>query len=194
MENTKIIGIDYGSNLAGTTVICYSENRNFSFLQSKAKANADNMIINTCMKIKPDYVFIDAPLSLPESYFEQNPVVPDYFFRKCDRLLKAMSPMFLGGLTARAIQLKYHLNKQNIGVYETYPARQAEELQIKNYKKKEIAEVVTKINESYDLSANPDVIINTHQLDALLAYIGGIRFLKNISKVFGSEKEGLIYI
>ena len=194
MKTKKIMGIDYGSKLAGTTVICHKNKDQVCFIQSEKRKNSDKLIIENCVSLKPDYIFIDAPLSLPASYCNNNERSPDFFFRDCDRHLNAMSPMFLGGLTARAIQLKYHLNQQNIEVFETYPARQAEELHVKNYKKEPLTTLVTVINNRYNLSIRTADLKNIHYLDALLAYIGGIRFVGHSSLVFGNEQEGLIYV
>ena len=34
-------GIDYGSKLAGTTVICFAHNKHLEFIQSEKKQDAD---------------------------------------------------------------------------------------------------------------------------------------------------------
>lgn len=88
------LGIDYGSKLAGTTAICYQEGDALTIIQSEKKQDADRFINDTVESLKPEQIFIDAPLSLPAAYFGNG---DDYFYRDCDRQLKAMSPMFLGG-------------------------------------------------------------------------------------------------
>jgi uncharacterized protein len=92
-------------------------------------------------------VCIDAPLSLP-GVFTGLAGCDDYFYRASDRALRAMSPMFLGGLTARAMRLANHSasrlarraaqreHEQNdehghIHFYETYPAEAARRLALK---------------------------------------------------------------
>ena len=41
MVNKIHLGIDYGSKLAGTTVICFEKNKQLHFLQSEKKKDAD---------------------------------------------------------------------------------------------------------------------------------------------------------
>ena len=113
-------GIDYGSKLAGTTVICFDENEKLNFRQSEKKQDADAFLEKLISEKQPDSVFIDAPLSLPNAYFGKG---EDYFYRKCDREVGGMSPMFLGGLTARAIKLKSKSETPECPFYEIYPAQ-----------------------------------------------------------------------
>ena len=105
-----IIGVDYGSKLAGTTVIAYNMGDGIRLERSKKNQDADQMIIDFVAEYNPQVIGIDAPLSLPGVYtglvgFE------DYHYRACDKALKAMSPMFLGGLTARAMNSGHQLRK-----------------------------------------------------------------------------------
>jgi uncharacterized protein len=44
--------------------------------------------------LQPARIFMDAPLSLPQVFF--GPSGNEFFYRRCGRELKAMSPMFLG--------------------------------------------------------------------------------------------------
>ena len=41
-----LVGIDYGSKLAGTTVIAYTQENEVHFMSSVKKQDADQMIIN----------------------------------------------------------------------------------------------------------------------------------------------------
>lgn len=192
----NICGIDYGSKLAGTTVICsWQVNSNkLSFDYSEKKKDADIFLKKKLLESKPTFVFIDAPLSLPLVY-QNCPGYNDYFFRKVDRSLQAMSPLFLGGLTARAMKLKADL--PSFTFYETYPAAQAKRLQIKllGYKTKvtQIEPVVTTISNYYPTFDIPS-LNNWHAVDALLAFIGAYRFFKKEHLVVGDATEGLVYI
>lgn len=69
------------------------------------------LILNTIEKYSINLVCIDAPLSLPGVYFDKNKF-HDYLYRKCDNACKAMSPMFVGAFTARAIQLQKLLEEK----------------------------------------------------------------------------------
>jgi len=119
------MGIDYGAKKAGTTAICYQEgNRLFTSLSVKG-ADADDFCFQQIERLRPEFIMIDAPLSLPDAYFGKG---DDFFYRQCDRELNAMSPMFLGGLTARAMRLADQLKSRQMLVYETYPRALASEL------------------------------------------------------------------
>lgn len=190
----KYIGIDFGSQNAGTTVICYIENKNIKFISSEKNKSADDFLVKQIKILNPEIIFIDAPLSLPQAYFQESN--DDYFYRICDKELKAMSPMFLGGLTARAIKLK---NKfKEIQFIETYPSYKAEILGLKNleYKKenKYIPVNLEKVVEEYHLKINPQDIKNWHYFDSLLCYLSGIDYSNNKHLTFGEEKEGLIIV
>lgn len=197
MEST-ILGIDYGSKLAGTTVVAYQNKKNIvQFLISEKKKDADIFLINAVAALQPKYIFFDAPLSLPGVYTMPNEY-DDYFYRKGDKLLKGMSPMFLGGLTARAIKLKQIFIQKNITVFETYPAIHAQrfELKILNYKKQlqYLPDIIKKLQTLLPFSFDNQQITSWHHVDALLAFYSGFRFLNGEIESFGEEKEGLIWI
>jgi len=187
------IGIDYGSKLAGTTVICFHLEGQLKFLQSEKKHNADLLIKNFVKEYHPSKIFLDAPLSLPSAFYGNG---NDFFYRECDRKLKAMSPMFLGGLTARAVKLKHELAQNGIEFFESYPKALANFLGLNEigYKKDKIPcdliidTVLTNFN--LTLEAKPS---NWHQFDSLLVWIIGYRFSSNEVQKIGDENEGLIY-
>ncbi|MEM6380094.1 MAG: DUF429 domain-containing protein, partial [Bacteroidota bacterium] len=131
------VGIDYGSKMAGTTVIAFARaDGKIEFYQSEKKKDADKMIETWLMEHSIKLVFIDAPLSLPKVY--QKPTASgNYFYRKADAELRAMSPMFLGGLTARAMRLKAVLSEEACQLFEVYPGQLAKHLELpkEKYKK-----------------------------------------------------------
>ena len=192
-HNKVIIGIDYGSKLAGTTVICAAQDGVLHFFQSTKKQDADKFILDTVELFKPKLIVIDAPLSLPRAYFDDS---KDFFYRACDRKLSAMSPMFLGGLTARAIKLKSNLEEQKIRVLEGYPKALVEHLGLKiHYLKKDKTAIpffLSKLNPSVPIKHN--TISNWHQVDALLAWIIAYRATQKKALKIGNSKEGIIYI
>ncbi len=68
-ERSRLIGIDYGSKLAGTTALAYLSPTGVAIpLQSTAKKDADAFILQHLESLPPHQVFIDAPLSLPGKY------------------------------------------------------------------------------------------------------------------------------
>lgn len=190
-EKQKIIGIDYGSKLAGTTVICYNNNNKIQTLQSEKKKDADAMILKFCDSYNPKLIFIDAPLSLPSAYF--NDTASDYFYREADKVTQAMSPMFIGGLTARAIKLKNALQAQNREVIETYPRQLVKHLSLEHFYKKDIKDFLQALETKIAMPNLPEVD-NWHSVDAILAYSSAQRFTEGKSELFGNPEEGVIYI
>lgn len=194
-EYNTLVGIDYGSKMAGTTVIAYIQNNQICLLQSIKKKDADQFVLDFFKDWHiPAHVFLDAPLSLPGAFFGKG---NDYFYRLADKAVQAMSPMFLGGLTARAIRLQDNLTKGNHLVKEVYPGYLARLLGLKEmgYKGDQttlpvLSEIIAKLL-PYPLEILPQ---NWHQFDALLALITGIRFANNQHQQFGDDSEGVIIV
>jgi predicted nuclease with RNAse H fold len=193
----RIVGINYGCKFSGTTVICYNTFHEVRFLVSSKNADADSFILNEILHIDPDIVLINAPLSLPGVYKHLNGYV-DYFFRKCDSEIKASSPMFAGGLTARAIGLKKLLNDFGYPVYETYPRKMAEilSLPVQLYK-----QAITDLDGMLDvfmkkacIALNKKLITTWNHFDSLLAFFSGLRYMARQNSVFGKADEGLVYV
>ncbi len=189
------LGIDYGAKLAGTTAICYEQAGQLHIQQSEKKKDADKFIQSVIGALKPTAVFIDAPLSLPLAYFGEG---DNYFYRDCDKVLRGMSPMFLGGLTARAVKLSKVYEKMGISFYETYPAQIVKHYLVditEGYKKQKVfLAAFCKILEQqlpYKLAELPT---NWHQVDSILAWWAGWRYENGEVKIYGQEKEGLIYV
>lgn len=189
----KWAGIDYGSKLAGTTVVCaVDETLHCIFYASVKGSDADTFIRETVLKHNIPEIFLDAPLSLPGKYFGKG---DSYFYRQADVELKAMSPMFLGGLTARAMQLKEELNNENVQVYESYPSALVKELNLEHYSKKGDSGDLKLFLQNLQLNGltwDATKILNWHHADALLAAFSGYRYFKNQAKMIGNPAEGLI--
>jgi len=179
------VGIDFGASKAGTTAICYLQSEWLQVVQSIKGENADQFLRQQLDIIKPEQVFIDAPLSLPGGYFQMN---DDYMFRRCDRELSAMSPMFLGGLTARAMKLKAELKRCEF--FETYPTALARQLEIKSYKERPPVWNDLERCLPYPLKKPSSI----HGYDAVLAWLSGYRHAKSEALEFGDEHEGVIVV
>lgn len=198
VNRQPFIGIDYGSKLAGTTVVAFANNRNvIQFKTSEKKKDADKFLIKMVEEIQPEFIFLDAPLSLPGVY--NNPKkFDDYFYRKGDKILKGMSPMFLGGLTARAMRLKQQFENQGIKVIEIYPAIHAQRMELKSYNYKKqlqyIPDVISILDHNLPLKVDWKSIKTWHQVDALLAYYAGFRYMKGDAESFGDVEEGAIWV
>ncbi len=191
----NLAGIDFGARLAGTTAITFAQNFKFKIQACKKGEDADAWILKQIEKQTIKTVFIDAPLSLPPAYFDEES--NEFFYRQADAALGAMSPMFLGGLTARAMKMKRLLTAQNISVFETYPAALVRLiLPHSKFYKKDIQEFRKELHtaiRALELPALPR-FATFHQVDSMLAWISGYRHLTHQSNIVGSEKEGLIYI
>ena len=183
------VAIDYGAKLGGTTVVCFSKNRQLHFLQSEKKEDADAFLKKNITELNPGKIFIDAPLSLPGVYFEKG---DNYFYRKCDMEVKGMSPMFLGGLTARAMQLKSSFSSRVF--FEIYPAQVVRLLFSTNiYYKKEITLFCESLIKELPVDFF-EMPVNWHQVDAALGWLSGWRVEKGKVKKYGNEEEGIIYV
>ncbi len=190
-------GIDFGKKLSGNTVICEKSGDLTRFYRASKDTDADRFITGLIKDNRPDIIFIDAPLSLPGAYCDSE-TYQDYFYRLCDRQLNAMSPMFLGGLTARAISLKTEIEKMGIDIKETYPKALAKKYNLKScgYKvgNEFIKGCLSKLEEISYLKIDDYSVISWHHFDALLALIAAIRYSNKLHITYGDKYEGLIYI
>lgn len=192
-------GIDYGSKFTGNTVIAILEGMDILFMEVEKKVNADQFILNAANHFKPDWIFLDAPLSLPIVY--RDPEKGENFhFRQADLECRAMSPMFLGGLAARAMELKTELEAKDIPVFETYPRIRAKLLGLETLgyktKKSAIAPCLAQIKKGL----NPNLSLSTgdvktwHHLDALLALLSAMAHETEDCQVYGTLEEGRILV
>jgi len=202
-----LYGIDYGAKLAGTTVVAWLSGRTLQFSASAKKQNADRFLLDFFSDRPPGKIFIDAPLSLPKVYrrgsndsppassFATEEDLPDFHYRACDRALGAMSPMFLGGLTARAMKLAFQLRRDGHTVQETYPGMLARHLELttSGYKgdKKEIERCLNIAINTFDVTCPAELLLNWHHFDALLALSSALRHERREATIVGDE-EGLI--
>ncbi len=193
----KIAGIDYGSKLAGTTVVAVLEKDRAVWYQSAKKKDADAFLLEQLAQFSIQKVFLDAPLSLPGVYRDMS-AYDDFFYRKADKDLRAMSPMFLGGLTARAMRLQRQLQQNSIETREVYPAHLAKLLQLKalHYKQhsEHIAGVASHLANILPFTFDISLLHNWHQIDALLALYSAWRYEHNEHLTFGIVEEGQIIV
>ncbi|NBB20871.1 DUF429 domain-containing protein [Runella sp. CRIBMP] len=197
-------GIDYGSKTSGNTVVCYHDGQAIHFYEADKK-DADLFIIDWISKYnlaqnRPTLrtIFLDAPLSLPAVY-QSIAGFSNYHYRRCDVVLKAMSPMFLGGLTARAMELKQHLqDKMNVETQEVYPKAIAQILLPDHYHKKlttnEMEALCRRLSRVIPELCLAEYPKTQHQFDALLAWVSGYRFMNQQHLVFGDIQEGIIIV
>ncbi len=194
-----IIGIDYGAKMAGTTVIArmYDHNK-VDFFATAKNQDADQFIKDFIASNEDVWLaYLDAPLSLPKVYTESGSE-GNYFYREADKATGAMSPMFLGGLTARAMKLSVELGKLGVKVVETYPSKLAEVLKLKdkNYKKDrhQIAALCEELKEVSGFMFDNEEVVTWHHFDSLLCLYSAKRHEIQASMVFGDIEEGTITV
>lgn len=194
-----IIGIDYGAKMAGTTVIArmYDHNK-VDFFASAKNQDADQFIKDFIASNEDVWLaYLDAPLSLPKVY-SQCGSKGNYFYREADKATGAMSPMFLGGLTARAMKLSVELGILGVKVVETYPSKLAEVLKLKdkNYKKDrhQIAALCEELKEISGFMFDNEEVLTWHHFDSLLCLYSAKRHEIQASMVFGNVEEGTITV
>lgn len=197
MEDNHL-GVDFGAKLAGTTAAAMVQQGELHIWQCEKGQDADAWLLELALRLKPGVVYIDAPLTLPKVYGMEPPTpASDFFYRQADRELQAMSPMFLGGLTARAMRLRTLLATHGIGMLETYPseANRLLLLYLQGYKKDTAA--LPKYEQAIqDLLPYPlhTTLQNWHQLDAILCWQSGYRHALSKAILYGDSKEGRIIV
>ncbi len=191
----SIAGVDFGAKMAGTTAVTLLDGDQLVFMQSAKGKDADQWLVNIVTQYNISKVYIDAPLSLPGAYFG---IGNDYNFRQSDIELNAMSPMFLGGLTARAIKLNATLSKLQVQCTEVYPGgfiRQNHDLKML-YDKKKLTTILPLLDQlngflPHQLLEYPQ---NYHQLDSLICWFIGYKHITGSALSVGNPSEGLIWI
>lgn len=185
-------GIDFGARRSGNTAIAISVNQEVKFHQAEKGEDADAWIDDLMEKLPPEIIAIDAPLSLPSGWCGG---IGDLFYRQCDKEMKAMSPLFLGGLTGRAVRFKRGLKATKIKVIECYPKGFVNHLLKGEYPEinEGVETILEKLPDEIHLKVNkgPE---NEHQLDALMALVVAFRFRAQKAESHGKYGEGLIWI
>ena len=192
-----IAGIDYGSKNSGFTCASLLKQGKVFIYQAEKNKDADQSLKDFLVRYKPDVIGIDAPLSLP-GVLRGLKRFTNYHFRQADIEAKAMSPMFLGGLTARAIEIATWFNSAwGTQVIEVYPKLVSQELLLdtKRYKREEdyLPAAVRLLKNAVKWDLSDSKIENWHQFDSLLALYTTERFSNNIAQSLGNKQEGLIY-
>lgn len=195
MEPNMHIGIDFGSKLAGTTALCIGEAGEQLQVSSSEKGQDADLFLMAALEGKaPATLCIDAPLSLPLAYRQPNEN-SDFFYRKADRQAKAMSPLFLGGLTARACRLAQQWTKQGFVVFEGYPGGFIKTLnQAPAYKTTKSDLPAFRAFLESRLEQTIPELKSWHEADAVLAWWIACRIDRQIAQPIGDPNEGLIWI
>ncbi|WP_242918178.1 DUF429 domain-containing protein [Pontibacter liquoris] len=192
------VGIDFGARLAGTTALAAVNGQQVQVWQSESGQDADAFILELVRRLSARVLFIDAPLTLPAVYVQGTGAsAADFFYRAADKEVQGMSPMFLGGLTARAMKLRAELAPHGIAVLETYPRQLVRLLfpDLQGYKT--TAAALPAFSEALQqLLPFPlkEPVRNWHQFDSLLAWYSGYRHLQRQAVLYGEATEGRIIV
>lgn len=186
----ELVGIDLGARRSGNTAVCVREKSGFRFHRCAEGGDGDEWLKDLIAGIQPRSIYIDAPLSLPGAYFDRG---EDFSFRAADRLAGGMSPMFLGGLTARAMSLADLWRKGGIAVHEAYPSaliRHAwESLDIRP--RVAIPRSKLRLMAGMMLLPPPEPA-DRHEADSWLCWVIGLRHQRGEALSFGNAAEGVI--
>lgn len=68
-------GVDFGAKLAGTTAITYILEDQIKIAQTTKGQDADKWLVKIIKENNLDYIFIDAPLSLPGAFLEKETIL-----------------------------------------------------------------------------------------------------------------------
>jgi len=184
----KILGIDLAGSDKRNTGIAFKYNGKIVTTIVKT----DEEILSICENF--NYIFIDAPLSLPEG--KENIENRDgKHYRECDQMLRKMNikffPITLGPmrmLTSRGIKLYGKLLKKNKKVYEVFPGAFYDIMGISRKNKNEIIRFYEKLNIKIEKNK-----CSLDELDAIACFLTGFMFLNKKATLL-KGKDGCIII
>lgn len=186
-------GLDFGANRSGNTALAISDGRQIDFYQSRPKESADDWLEEMLVLFPPKIIAVDAPLSLPAGWCGGD---GDLFYRGCDKELQAMSPLFLGGLTARAVKMARKLRELGINVIECYPKGFVNHLLKGVYPEvgDDFGNLMYHLPPEHQTVTINNQPVNEHQLDALICLIIAFRYAEKATMKFGKYEEGIIHL
>lgn len=191
-----ILGVDFGSKRSGFTAAAALVEGNIHIYQCTKGDDADLWLQDLISRLEPNIVGIDAPLSLPGVYTGLDNC-DNYHYRHCDVQAGAMSPMFIGGLTARAMSFSHWLSSNfETKIIEVYPKLGAKRLELSTSYKKDkdyIGPAQKLVEREFEGCGLLNELENWHQFDAVLALLSTVRYAGGNAQKIGLEVEGLIY-
>lgn len=183
-----LAGLDFGAGLSGTSVLAIWDGGQVWLERERRGKPVDPWLLNRLRELKPEVLAIDAPLSLPGAYSGRG---RDFHFRRSDRLLGAMSPMFLGGLTARAMALRAATRDLHTRWVETYPSQVA---LLRLGRHRTDRETLYRDLQAQWPDASLPVPEDQHRMDALLALWVARLVREHRAVFFGDPREGIIAV
>jgi len=176
----KAIGIDLAGLATNPSGFAILEERKFK----TQVVHTDEQITYLCIINNPDIVAIDAPLSLP-----RRGSLRKADFSLIKRGLRVFPPRFGGMLllTARGIRLAEKLRSNKIKVIEVHP-RTSGLLLFKTGDRKQWLAQLRRDGFSFKGAES------RHEIDAVMAAVTGLLYLKNKVEEVGAQDEGTIII
>jgi len=176
----KVIGLDLSSNEDKFSGLCVL-NESLEVKTLLLKSNKE--IISYIKDLKPQLVAIDAPLSLPKSKG----------FRRCDKEvlklgIKLFPPLFIKSLTLRGIEIKKSLENLGFEVIEVYPGAFRGLLNLPKRK-----EIIKDTLIKWGIKGIR-IKVNLDELDAIIAALIGLMYLRKEAIILGDKEEGYIVI
>lgn len=196
----KVVGIDLtGSEKRPSGWCCLD----YDWAVTKC-IGSDEDLINETMKVKPDLVSIDSPLSIPSgrlSVGDDDPGRHEFgIMRKCERLLKKRGvnvyPSLIPSmqqLTARGMRLADHFRKLGVPVIESYPGAAQDIMGIP--RKGASLDYLSRGLELFGVKGNYLTEKVCHdELDAITSAVVGLFFWSGKFEAIGNEEEDYLII
>ncbi|SDL66904.1 Uncharacterized conserved protein YprB, contains RNaseH-like and TPR domains [Geoalkalibacter ferrihydriticus] len=199
-QGLRVVGIDLTGSEGRPSGWCFL---NHDLAETKC-LGPDEDLINETLKVKPDLVSIDSPLSIPfgrTSVDDSDPGRHEFgIMRKCERLLKKRGvnvyPSLIPSmqqLTARGMRLAERFRKLGVPVIESYPGAAQDIMGIP--RKGASLDYLSKGLELFGVKGNYLTEQVCHdELDAITSAVVGLFFWSGKFEAIGNEEEDYLII
>ena len=198
-EYPKIVGIDLSGSEKRNTGWALLEGRKVE----AGLLRTDKEIIDTTMKVLPDLVSIDSPLSLPRGRDCTKDTCECRKFgitREAERILRHRGVYVypslirsMQSLTERGMRLKTEFENRGIAVIESYPGAAQDILRIirKRVSLEDLKQGLENVGLKGEFVGRD---ISHDELDAITSALVGYFYLANEYEALGSEDEGFLIV
>lgn len=199
-QGLRVVGIDLTGSEKRPSGWCFLDH---DLAETKC-LGSDEDLINETLKVKPDLVSIDSPLSIPfgrKSVDDSDPGRHEFgIMRKCERLLKKRGvnvyPSLIPSmqqLTARGMRLADRFRKLGVPVIESYPGAAQDIMGIP--RKGASLDYLSKGLELFGVKGNYLTEKVCHdELDAITSAVVGLFFWSGKFEAIGNEEEDYLII
>jgi len=180
----RVVGIDLAALPRNPTGWALLEDSKLSVQQFLR----DKEILEETIRHAPNFVAIDAPLSLPKNKHAYMREADIEMHRKGYTVLP---PRFrsMEKLTFRASKITLELQRKLISVIEVHPLSSRKTLRIPKKEWKTIHEIFAKMGLIGDWQKR---VLTSHEIDATTAVLTGYLHLKRKTELIGDPEEGII--